>query len=44
MLGQAVGSTAQVFVMCLPPKIAAVWFKPSEVGPKIIYIIPININ
>lgn len=30
MLGQAVGSTAQVFVMCLPPKIAAVWFKPSE--------------
>ncbi|CAG9856713.1 unnamed protein product [Phyllotreta striolata] len=30
LLGQALGSTAQVFILCLPPKIAAVWFKPSE--------------
>ncbi|XP_050512593.1 feline leukemia virus subgroup C receptor-related protein 1 [Diabrotica virgifera virgifera] len=30
LLGQAIGSTAQVFVMCLPAKIAAVWFSPSE--------------
>ncbi|XP_076253573.1 choline/ethanolamine transporter flvcr2a-like [Rhynchophorus ferrugineus] len=32
LLGQAVGSTAQVFVLSLPSKIAAVWFKPSEVS------------
>ncbi|KAJ8979451.1 hypothetical protein NQ317_006765 [Molorchus minor] len=30
LIGQAVGSTAQVFVLCLPAKIAAVWFKSSE--------------
>ncbi|XP_050313603.1 uncharacterized MFS-type transporter C09D4.1-like [Anthonomus grandis grandis] len=32
ILGQGIGSTAQVFVMCLPSKIATVWFKPSEVS------------
>ncbi|KAG5892090.1 hypothetical protein JTB14_011990 [Gonioctena quinquepunctata] len=30
LIGQAIGSTVQVFVLCLPTKIAAVWFKPSE--------------
>ncbi|XP_023015797.2 choline/ethanolamine transporter flvcr2a [Leptinotarsa decemlineata] len=30
LIGQAIGSTAQVFVICLPTKIAAVWFKDSE--------------
>ncbi|KAJ8938160.1 hypothetical protein NQ318_011925 [Aromia moschata] len=30
ILGQAIGSAAQVFILCLPAKIAAVWFKPSE--------------
>lgn len=33
LIGQAIGSTAQVFILCLPAKIAAVWFKPSEVSP-----------
>ncbi|XP_066256664.1 heme transporter FLVCR1-like [Euwallacea similis] len=32
LLGQGIGSTAQVFVLCLPSKIAAVWFKPSEIS------------
>ncbi|CAG9768817.1 unnamed protein product [Ceutorhynchus assimilis] len=32
ILGQSIGSTAQVFVLCLPSKIAAVWFKPTEVS------------
>ncbi|CAH1173844.1 unnamed protein product [Phaedon cochleariae] len=32
LLGQAVGSTAQVFILSLPTKVAAVWFKPSEVS------------
>ncbi|CAH1102511.1 unnamed protein product [Psylliodes chrysocephalus] len=32
LLGQSLGSAAQVFILCLPPKIAAVWFKPSEVS------------
>ncbi|XP_018571738.1 uncharacterized MFS-type transporter C09D4.1-like [Anoplophora glabripennis] len=30
LIGQAIGSAAQVFILCLPAKIAAVWFKPSE--------------
>lgn len=41
LIGQTIGSTAQVFVMPLPTKIAAVWFKPNEVNifflQKIIY-------
>ncbi|XP_030752073.1 uncharacterized MFS-type transporter C09D4.1-like isoform X2 [Sitophilus oryzae] len=32
LLGQGIGSTAQVFVLSLPSKIAAVWFKPEEVS------------
>ncbi|CAH1173845.1 unnamed protein product [Phaedon cochleariae] len=32
LLGQAVGSTAQVFIISLPTKVAAVWFKPSEIS------------
>ncbi|CAG9822789.1 unnamed protein product [Phaedon cochleariae] len=32
LLGQAVGSTAQVFILSLPTKVAAVWFKPSEIS------------
>lgn len=31
LVGQAIGSVAQVFVLCLPSKIAAVWFPPNEV-------------
>lgn len=31
LIGQAIGSTGQVFVLPLPTKIAAVWFKPNEV-------------
>ncbi|XP_074030571.1 choline/ethanolamine transporter flvcr2a-like [Leptinotarsa decemlineata] len=30
LIGQAIGSTAQVFILCIPTKIAAVWFKDSE--------------
>ncbi|XP_074030380.1 choline/ethanolamine transporter flvcr2b [Leptinotarsa decemlineata] len=30
LIGQAIGSTAQVFVLCIPTKIAAVWFEDSE--------------
>ncbi|XP_060524875.1 uncharacterized MFS-type transporter C09D4.1-like [Cylas formicarius] len=32
IIGQGIGSAAQVFVLCLPSKVAAVWFKPSEVS------------
>lgn len=31
LVGQTIGSAAQVFVLPLPPKLAAVWFKPNEV-------------
>lgn len=31
LIGQAIGSIGQVFILPLPPKVAAVWFKPSEV-------------
>ncbi|XP_019868184.2 uncharacterized MFS-type transporter C09D4.1 isoform X2 [Aethina tumida] len=32
LVGQAIGSVAQVFVLCLPSKIAAVWFPPNEIS------------
>ncbi|KAJ8967433.1 hypothetical protein NQ314_002881 [Rhamnusium bicolor] len=32
MLGQAIVSASQVVIVCLPPKIASIWFKPSEVS------------
>ncbi|CAH0552805.1 unnamed protein product [Brassicogethes aeneus] len=31
LIGQGIGSAAQVFVLCLPSKIAAIWFAPNEV-------------
>ncbi|KAJ8938159.1 hypothetical protein NQ318_011924 [Aromia moschata] len=32
LCGQAIVSASQVVIICLPPKIAAVWFKPNEVS------------
>ncbi|EFA11809.1 uncharacterized MFS-type transporter C09D4.1 [Tribolium castaneum] len=32
LLGQAVVSASQLLILCLPPRIAAVWFKPNEVS------------
>lgn len=32
LIGQAIGSAAQVLILPLPTKIAAVWFKPNEVS------------
>ncbi|CAH0558762.1 unnamed protein product [Brassicogethes aeneus] len=30
LLGQAIVSASQIVILCLPPKIAAIWFKPNE--------------
>ena len=32
LLGQGICSASQLMILCLPPRIAAVWFKPSEVS------------
>lgn len=32
MVGQFLTAASQVFIMCLPPKIAAVWFKTNEIS------------
>ncbi|XP_018571730.1 uncharacterized MFS-type transporter C09D4.1-like [Anoplophora glabripennis] len=32
LVGQAIVSMSQVTIICLPPKIAAIWFKPNEVS------------
>ncbi|CAG9860891.1 unnamed protein product [Phyllotreta striolata] len=32
MLGQTVAAVSQLFIMCLPPKIASIWFKENEVS------------
>ncbi|XP_019754073.1 uncharacterized MFS-type transporter C09D4.1 isoform X2 [Dendroctonus ponderosae] len=32
LLGQGLTAASSVFIMCLPPKIAAVWFTPSKIS------------
>lgn len=32
MLGQTIVASSQVFILNLPPRLAAVWFGPSEVS------------
>ncbi|CAH1173871.1 unnamed protein product [Phaedon cochleariae] len=32
LLGQTIVSASQLVIICLPPKIASVWFKPNEVS------------
>ncbi|XP_057667825.1 uncharacterized MFS-type transporter C09D4.1-like isoform X1 [Diorhabda carinulata] len=32
LLGQAIVSSSQLVIVCLPPKLAAIWFKASEVS------------
>lgn len=32
LLGHGILSASQLLILCLPPRIAAVWFKPSEVS------------
>lgn len=34
MIGQAITSASQLVIVCLPPKLASVWFKPNEVIDK----------
>lgn len=31
MIGQTIVSSSQLLIICLPPKLASVWFKPNEV-------------
>ncbi|KAJ3627392.1 hypothetical protein MTP99_014772 [Tenebrio molitor] len=32
LLGQGIVAASQLLILCLPPRIAAVWFKPNEVS------------
>lgn len=32
MIGQTIVSAAQLVIICLPPKVASVWFGPTEVS------------